>query len=451
MIRISLCLIAAILTLSTAARAGEEPQPADHFWPQWRGPEMTGVAPHGDPPVQWSETENVAWKVEVPGSGLSSPIVWADRVYLQTAVPQGEKLEAAAGLEDWQADGREIYKGQAYQPSQRLQQFVVLAIDRKSGETIWRRVVHEAQPREGVHPTNSWASASLTTDGEHLVSFFGSRGLYVLDMEGELLWQKDLGEMETRRGWGEGASPALHGDRIVVNWDHEGQSFIVALDLDSGRELWRRQRDEVSTWFTPLVVETDGATQVVTTGAEHVQAYDLESGATLWSGPGLTLNAIPTPVAANGRVYLTSGFRGQALMAVDLAKAEGDLEAAGAILWRHDQDTPYVPSPLLYRGTLYLTKGLGNILTSLNAADGRVNYGPVRLESLKGLYASPVAASGHIYFADRDGTTVVLAHGSEPEVLAVNRLDDGFDASPAIAGDELYLRGRRYLYKIATE
>jgi len=449
--RTYILLIAITISLSSAVRAADGPRSSDRFWPRWRGPEMTGVAPHGDPPTVWSETENIAWKVEIPGRGLSSPIVWGDRIYLQTAVPIGEELEPAEALEDWQADGREVYKGQAYRPSQKRQRFVVLAIDRSTGKTVWQRIVHEEQPREGVHPTNSWASASLATDGRHLVSFFGSRGLYVLDMNGQLLWQKDLGEMETRRGWGEGASPALYGERIVVNWDHEGPSFIAAFDLESGHELWRRDRDEVSTWFTPLIVEADDATQVVTAGARHVQAYDLESGDTLWSGPGLTLNAIPTPVAAGGRVYLTSGFRGQALIAVDLARAKGDLEEAGAIVWRHDRDTPYVPSPLLYGETLYFTKGLGNILTSLDVTDGRVIYGPVRLDALKGLYASPVAAAGRIYFVGREGTTVVLAHGPEPTVLAVNKLDDGFDASPAIVDRELYLRGRSYLYKIAAE
>jgi outer membrane protein assembly factor BamB len=412
---------------------------------------MNGVAPHGDPPVEWSEAAQVRWKVEIPGQGSSTPIIWGDTILLQTAIPVGEELTSHQELQDWQRDGTEIYADQTYVPASRSQQFALLALDRRTGQTRWQRSLREEHPHEGIHPTNTWASASPVTDGEHIFAFFGSRGLYALDMAGRLVWEKDLGDMETRNGWGEGSSPALFGETLVVNWDHEGKSFLTAFDKRTGRELWRQQRDERSTWFTPLVIPHDGRAQVITTGAEHVRGYDLKTGELLWSGPGLTFNAIPTPVAGGGTVYVTSGFRGNALLAIRLDRARGEIDGTEAIVWQHDRDTPYVASPLLYDDTLYFTKHLGGIFTSLRAHSGELIYGPVRLPEISRIFASPVAAAARIYIAGRDGRTVVLKHGPELEVLAVNRLDDGFDASPAIVGNELYLRGRRYLYRISED
>ncbi len=418
-------------------------------WPQWRGPNMDGVSPFGQPPVKWSETENISWKIAVAGLGASTPIVWKNLVLLQTAIPvTGANLETDQKLEEWQRDGTDIFQGDSYVLSRKKQQFALIAVNRENGNKVWQKVLNTVHPHEGIHPSNTWASASPVTDGEYIVSFFGSHGLYVLNTKGDLVWQKDLGNMETRRGWGEGSSPAVHGDKIVVNWDHEGESFILALDKRTGEERWRQERDERSSWFTPLVTEVDGKPQVITTGANHTRAYELETGRLLWSGPGLTVNCIPTPISASGTAFLTSGYRGAAFLAVNLEQAQGDLEKSGAIAWRYDQDTPYVASPVLYQNTLYFTKHMKGILTSLDAATGQPIFGPVRLKGMKVLYASPVAANGHLYFLSRDGLTTVLKHGPELDVVATNQLDGRFDASPAVAGDDIYLRSAQHLYKI---
>jgi len=418
-------------------------------WPQWRGPRMDGVAPDANPPVVWSEERNVRWKAELPGRGSGTPVIWGDAVYLLTAIPAGEGKEVDQELEDWQKSGRPLFEGKGYVRSTHEQQFAVVALDRATGRIRWRKVLGEEQPHEGIHPTSSWASASPVTDGEHLFCFFGSRGLYATDMEGKLLWKKDLGDMQTRRGWGEGSSPALHGDTLVVNWDHEGPSFLVALDKRTGREKWRRERDEVSSWFTPLVVEHDGRAQVITTGAERVRSYDLETGELVWKGPGLTVNAIPTPVASGERVYVTSGYRGSVLLAIRLDRAKGDIAGTDAVVWTHDRDTPYVASPLLYDDTLYFFKHLQGVLTAFDVETGKPRFGPVRIPELHQVYASPVGAGGRVYAPGRKGNTIVFRHGPELEILAVNQLDDGFDASPAVAEDALYLRGQRFLYCIA--
>jgi outer membrane protein assembly factor BamB len=308
----------------------------------------------------------VRWKLAVPGLGLGSPIVWGDLVLLSTAVDSA----SPAGARD----------------------FVVMAVGRSDGAERWRRVVHSEVPHEGTHQHNSYASASLLTDGRRVYAYFGSRGLYALDLTGQVLWQKQLGRMQTRNGFGEAASPALHADTLVVTWDHEGPDFVVALDAASGKERWRRERDEPTTWATPLVITGEGAPQVVVSGTNRVVSYDLATGAERWRAGGLTLNAIPSPVYADGVVYLTAGFRGNALQAIRVSEARGEVTAAPALVFRHDRDTPYVPSPLLYKGQLYFLKSNSGVLTCLDAKDGSVRFSE-RLEAVPNVYASRPAAS----------------------------------------------------------
>jgi outer membrane protein assembly factor BamB len=397
----------------------------DRFWPQWRGPLLTGAAPQGDPPVEWSEAKNVKWKVEIPGKGSSTPVIWGDTIFILTAVP---------------ADAGERAK----------QRFTVLAIGRKDGKMLWQRVVREEVPHEGTHATNTWASASALTDGQLVYAFFGSRGLYALDMKGYVKWEKDLGDMSIKMGFGEAASPALHRDRLVVNWDHEGQSFIVALDKQTGKELWRTPRDEKTSWATPLVVETGGRAQVITSATGRVRSYDLATGELLWHATGMTANAIPTPVHADGLLFLTSGFRGNALLAVRLAEAKGDITNSPAIIWRYDRDTPYVPSPLISGDQLYFLKSNSGVLSSFDAKTGKKLYGEQRLEGVPNVYASPLGVAGRIYVAGRDGGVAVVQQGPAFKQLAANQLDDGFDASPVVVDNELYLRGRKFLYRISS-
>jgi len=469
---------------------------AERFWPQWRGPLMTGVAPRATPPLEWSETKNVRWKVEIPGKGSSTPVVWGDRIFVLTAVPTGEPKAvpataippprqapappaassaaappAAAPASGGPGNAAPASPGQAPagggpgapppggpRPGggpprnvlpERVQQFTILAIGRADGKLLWKRVLREEQPHEGTHPTGTWASASAATDGEIVLASFGSRGLYALDMDGKPLWEKDLGEMTVKLGFGEGSTPALSKDRVVVQWDHEGESFIVALDRKTGKELWRQKREEGTSWASPLVVEHAGKTQIVTSATNKVRSYDAKGGDLLWETPGMTMNAIPTPVHAGGVVFLTSGFRGNALLAVKLDEAKGDISASPAIAWKLDRDTPYVPSPLLYGDELYFLKGNNGLLTCLDARTGERFYGPERLEGVPNVYASPVGAAGRVYIPGREGATAVVERGRAFKLLATNTLEDGFDASPVAVGSELYLRGQKFLYRIS--
>ena len=435
-------VIMLLIVLPATAADDSNPVGADRVWPQWRGPLGTGVAPYADPPTEWSETKNIRWKLALPGMGHSTPIVWGDRVYISAAVPFGDSVDAVAT----HAPGAHDYVA----PTQR-HKFVVLAINRADGTIIWERALRRELPHEGGHSTGSLASNSPVTDGEHLIVFFGSRGLYCLNMDGDLQWETDLGDMETLHAHGEGSSPALHGDTLVVNWDHEGQSFVVAFDKRTGKQRWKVQRDEVSSWSTPLVVVHEGKPQVVISATKRVRGYDLATGEVIWECAGLSSNVVASPVAADGMVYAGSSYDFQAMLAIRLDGAKGDITGTNNVVWTLDRLTPYVPSPLLYGQTLYFIRHNQAMLSCLNAKTGQTLVGPFRLGGIRNVFASPVGAADRVYITDRSGTTVVLSHTATPKFLALNRLDDSFSASPAIAAGELYLRGERNLYCIAEE
>jgi outer membrane protein assembly factor BamB len=274
---------------------------------------------------------------------------------------------------------------------------------------------------------------------------FGSFGVYCYSLDGELLWQRDLGRMETRLGWGEAATPVVHGGRLFHTWDHEGASCLYTLDAESGKTLWKVERDEVTTWATPLPVTWKGTTQLIVPATKKIRSYDAASGKVLWECGGMTLNCIPSPVLGEGVVYVMSGYKGASAVAIPL-DARGDV--TGKAIWHLERGTPYVPSPLLAGGRLYFTQMNDPVLTCVDARSGKVIIDRARINALRSLYASPAGAAGRIYLSGREGTTVVLEQGDRLRVLATNRLDEGIDASPAIVGKQLFLRGAEHLFCI---
>jgi outer membrane protein assembly factor BamB len=431
----TICLLAPIARISAG-----EPR-AEEAWPQWRGPLGSGVAPLAQPPVEWSERRNIRWKTALPGRGHSTPIVWGDSIFLTTAIPFGDPVKprfVRPGAHDNLAMTRQ-------------HAFVVLAVSRKTGKILWQETMHKELPFEAGHVTASLASASPVTDGERVYVFFGSYGLYCLDTGGKLLWKKHLGEMHSKHGHGEGSSPALYRDTLVVNWDHEEQSFLVALDKRTGKQLWRVPRAEDTSWATPIIVEHAGKPQVIVPGTHRLRGYDLATGAVIWECAGLSSNIVASPVAAAGFVYAGSSYDTRAMLAIRLDGASGDITGTKQVAWTRKKGTPYVPSPLLYDGHLYNLQHYQGIISRLDVRTGE-DQGPFRLDDISEVYASPVAAAGRIYITARDGVTEVISHGdTPPKSLAVNVLNDTFNASAALAGRELFLRGERYLYCIAAD
>lgn len=393
-------------------------------WPQMRGPLGDGTSPKGKPPVEWSETKNVRWKVEIPGSGSATPIVWGDRIYLLSAVGAGPGT---------------------------LHQFLVLCLDRKNGRELWRRTAVEETPHEGTHATHGYASASPVTDGQLLYAFFGSRGMYCYDLDGTLKWKKNLGRMRIKMGFGEAASPALHGGSLVVNWDHEAGSFIVCLDAKTGDEKWRMPREEGTTWTTPLIAPRAGAAQVIVNGTKRTRSYDLATGKLIWECGGQVMNPIATPVLEGDTVYCMTGYRGFAVTAIRL-DSKGDVTGdAKQVVWKRSDTGPYVASPLLCNGLLYVTKERQGILSCIDAKTGELRYDAERLPGIETIYGSLAGAAGKVYIVGREGTSVVLEQGPAYKVLATNKLDEGIDASPVIVGSQLFLRGSKHLYCIGAE
>ncbi len=409
-------------------------------WTQWRGPSGTGAATNdATPPVTWSETENIRWKTKLPGLGHSSPIIAGDLVVVTTAIPEGKKqapkYSGAPGAHD-------------NLPVEQAHSFVTIAVNRVDGKIAWSTKLNNSMPHEGAHNSASLASASPATNGKHIYVSFGSHGLGCLDLTGKIVWQKSLGRMNTKHGHGEGATPALFDDRLVVNWDHEGQSFIAALDTKNGEPIWRKDRDEVTSWASPLVVTVADKQQVIVCGTERIRAYDLTTGKVVWQCGGLSANVVATPVAGNGVVYVGSSYEIRSLMAIKLAGAKGDITGSDQVLWQRRIRTPYVPSPLLYENRLYFLGHYQNVLSRVEGPTGEEPVGPFRLGPLGNIYASPVAANGRVYITDLEGVTQVLSSGEIPRPIAVNRLDDSFSASAAIVDDEIFLRGREFLYCI---
>ncbi len=449
--RILLVLAIAFTTISQAE--------ADN-WGHWRGPTGNGIAENATPPTEWSDSTNVKWKVAIPGKGSGSPVIWDNKVFVVSGISEGggdaeadrgrnvrDQRQRGPGGQRGRRGGRGG-RGRGAPPTKT--KFVVMCFDRDSGRMLWEKTATEATPHQGTHSTNNFASASPCTDGEHVYAFFGSRGLYCYTMDGTLKWEKNFGEMETRNSFGEGASPTLAGNKIIVPWDHEGRSSVYALDKTTGKEIWKTERDEPTNWGTPLVVEHDGKQQVVLTGQNKVRSYDLESGKELWSCGGQTQRPCASPCVIDDMVIVGSGFRGAYMGAFDLGSS-GDIEGSDKIAWSIKRDTPDVASPILSNGRLYFHKQKTGILSCVDAKTGEPHFGASRISGIQSTYASPVAAGGYVFLTGRSGTTVVIKDAEKLEVVATNSVGETVDATPAPAGNELFIRGEKHLFCIAAE
>ena len=420
---------------------------SDAVWPQFLGPGSRALSTNANLPDRWSATENVAWKTQIPGRGWSSPIAWGDRVFLTTVVGQGDAELPQKGL----------YKGgeRPDAPSSEYQ-WKVLCLDLLSGKVLWERLVHRGAPPGPVHVKNSYALETPVTDGERVYAYFGNVGLFCLDMEGRPLWSKSLPSHAMRHGWGTAASPVLHHDRLYLVDDNEEQSYLLALDKLSGKEVWRVDRDEKSNWSTPYVWENEQRTEIVTPGTDKVRAYGLD-GKLLWWFKGMSGITIATPYADRGLLYVSSGFvadKQRPLYAIR-PSGSGDISLApdqtsnSAIAWSNPTAAPYNPTSLVYEGRLYVLYDRG-FLRAFDSRTGRPLFEQQRLPDGNHFTASPWAHNGHVFCLNEDGVTFVVRAGDKFELRHTNKLakDDMCLATPAMVGDRLLIRTSARIYCI---
>ena len=428
-----------VLALLTTATLTAQTRSAAN-WPHWRGPTHTGVA-DATVPLTWSDTTNVRWKFEVPGRGMSTPVIWGNRLFLTTAIPT-----AAAGSPA-DAGGRGAGGGSGAGQEHR---FEVLAVDRQTGKVVWQRTAATAVPHEGHHRIyGSFASNAPATDGERLYAFFGSRGLFVYDLDGKELWKKDLGiKAAMHLQFGEGTGVVVDGGKVYLQYDHNQEGAIIALDAATGKELWRAPRNHRSSWSTPLVVRHGGATQLVVSAETKVTGLDVNTGKVVWEVAGLGMNPIPQPVQHGDSVLVMSGYRNPRLMAVKLGRT-GDLTGTDAVVWQTERGTAYTASPALHDGRVYVIADNG-MMSVFNATTGEPAYVQTRLPKAYNFKASPLVVGDRVYLATEEGDVVVVKAGDTHEVLATNTLtDQSFIASPIAVGNDLYLRSRTHLFRIS--
>ena len=441
----SLILVMALLGGGSVGSQG-----SSAHWPQWRGPSFNGVTAQSVP-VEFGETKNVKWKVAIPGRGFSTPVIWGARIFLTTAIPTGKKQEVAespAGSPGSRG-GRPGGAGGGAASGEE-HRFVVLALDRRTGKTLWERVAKVATPHEGYHRQyGSFASNSPATDGKLVYAPFGSRGVYAYDLNGKLVWERDFGvQMRMRLAFGEGSAPLLYENMLILNYDNEGDSFIVALDKRTGKDLWRVARDEASSWSMPFALTHQGQKQIILSATKRTRAYDPTNGQVLWECGGLGGNVIPTPALQDDLLLVMSGFRDPKLMAIRLG-GKGDLTGTSSVVWSTTRGTAYTPSPILLDNKYYTLSDNG-LLSCFNATTGEPHYLQRRLGEPDTFKASPIAANGKLYLASESGVVSVVRMGAEMEILATNRFEDQmFVSSPIVAEGELFLRSRSHLFCVS--
>ncbi len=437
--------MAAVATLASAVGAAEQ-------WPQFRGTQAGDVVDDPRLPESWSETENVAWRTEIPGVGWSSPVVWGEQIFLTSTISPTAEPRPIKGLYD---PGDE--NGKTRSTSEH--RWMAYAVDLKSGKIRWQHELLRGVPKVQRHIKNSFASETPVTDGDRLYVLFGSAGvLAALDMNGKRLWSTELGAFDGRQQFGMAASPALAGDRVIVVNDNGTRSFIAAFDKATGRELWKVPRAEVENWSTPYIWRNELRTEVVTSGLGAVRSYGLD-GALLWELKGMTVNVTPTPFASNGLVYISSGYPGGSPRPVYAIRpgASGDISLKPGetrnehIVWYQPLLGTYNTSAVVYGGRYYTLLDRGFLLCH-DARTGAQIYGRQRISpEAAGFTASPWAYNGKVFLLSEDGDTFVVEAGPEFKLLRRNSLNEMSLSTPAIADGSLIIRTQTKLYRIARK
>lgn len=415
-------------------------------WPGWRG-DGRGISSEKNLPLKWSEDEGVKWKTPIPGAGHSSPIVWGNRIFVTTAVAEDPNVETFRGG---------VYMGgNRKKPDDSEYAYRVICLDTDQGNVLWSKAVARQSPKTRRHTKNTYASETPVTDGKYVFASFGSAGLYCVDFEGNVIWQRDLGLMHRRAGWGTSSSPVLFRNTVIFNCDSDKESYIAAFEKATGNPVWRTERNEGASWGTPFLFVAGGRTTIVTNASRHMRGYDAATGKLIWECAGGSMITVPSPVAAQGLVFLSSGHNllpQRPIVAVrpeasgDITPPRGQSQSDG-VAWSHRSGGAYVTSPIAIGEYLYVPLDKGS-LTCYEARTGKAVYEKQKLGARNTITASPVAGDGNIYVQTEDGECYVVKPGPEFEILAVNKIDEVFCASPAVSAGNIFLRGRKHLYCI---
>jgi outer membrane protein assembly factor BamB len=420
-------------------------------WPSFRGPGASGVSDGQNLPVRWDAQRrvNVLWKTEIHGLAHSSPVVWGERVFLTTAVSGKPGATFKPGL----------YGEGTASDDLSVQQWKVICLERATGKVLWERIAYQGVPKEKRHIKSTYANATPATDGRVVVASFGSQGLYAYTPAGDLLWKRDLGRFDVGAydapefEWGTASSPILYKDLVIVQCDQQKGSFLAALDAKTGATVWRTERDELPSWGTPAIFPTKARAELVTNGSNFIRGYDPASGQELWRLGGSSKITAPTPVASDDLIVVASGRRPEAPIFAIRAGASGDITPASgesssrSVAWSKGQRGPYMPTPLIYGGYVYILGNAG-IFDCYALADGREIYRQRIPDAGSGFSASPVASDGKIYLSGEDGEMVVVKAGPKFELLARNDMADPVMATPAISGGMMIIRSQHYVWAI---
>ena len=418
-------------------------------WPSFRGDGASGVAENVDLPEKFDGQtgEGLRYKVQVPGLAHSSPIIWGDKLFLTTAISQDTKASFRPGL----------YGSGDASKDKSVHDWRVFCLDRHTGKTIWEKTVTTGTPIDKRHIKSTYANSTPCTDGQVVITWFGSQGVFGLDFTGKLLWSKQLGRLDVGAydlpsyEWGPASSPVLHKGKVILQVDTQGQDFLLCLDSKTGKEVWRTARDELPSWGTPTIVQSKGRTEIVTNGSNFIMGYDFDTGKELWRLGGSSKITAPTPVHSNGITIVSSGRAPESPIFAIRDGAAGDItlekqaQKNAFVAWRHNRRGPYMPSPIIYRGKVYVLHN-GGIFGAYDLLTGEEHYISRIPHKGYGFSASPVAADGRIYLPGEDGIVLEMKAGEILQYVHTHNIGEPIMATPALAGKTLYLRGKDHLF-----
>lgn len=423
-------------------------------WPSFRGPSASGVTEGSPTPTEWdaAQSENVLWKTAIPGLGHSCPVVWDDRIFVTTAVKGKGQSSLKVGM---YGDVKSVDEKDAFS-------WNIYCLDRKTGRILWNRESYRGKPKVKRHPKSSHSNSTPCTDGNYVVAFFGSEGMYCYDMEGNLVWKKDLGVLDwgfyrsPSAQWGGGSSPVIHKQMVIVQCDVQKNSFLAAFDLKDGTILWKTPRSDVPTWGTPTVYNAKEHSQIIVNGYRHIGGYDIETGKEIWKMKGGGDIPTPTPVVAHDLIYITNAHGRMSPIYAVRVSARGDISLAENqtsnehVAWSYPKGGNYMPTPIVYKDYLYFGSDRGT-LSCFEPETGELKYREKLSSKGAAFSASPIASDGKIYFTAENGEIYVVQAGPEFKLLAINKMDETCMATPAISQGTLFFRTRHHLVAVAEQ